>query len=159
MKNHSTMFLTGLFSGILIIGLFLVFVFPRMLFTVSESNYDFDKTVEAITEAALINKWSMPHQYDLQQTMAKNGFEVKPVKVFSVCKPDVAVRILGSDSDRQFSVLMPCRISVYQKADGKTYVSRMNAGLFARLLGGKASTAMLEAGEGVEILLKNIIKN
>ncbi len=153
------MFLTGLFSGIIIIGLFLAVVLPRMLFTVNESKYDFDKTVEIITEQAQANKWNMPHQYDLQQTMAKHGFEVSPVRVFSLCKPDIAVRILGSDSDRHLSVLMPCRISVYQKADGKTYISRMNAGLFARLIGGKASGAMHDAGEGVEAFLKTLIKN
>lgn len=153
------MFLAGIFSGLILIGLFMSIVLPRMLFTVSESKYGFDQTVELITEAAQANKWNMPHQYDLQQTMAKNGFEVDSVKVFSVCKPDIAVRILGSDSDRHLSVLMPCRISVYQKKDGKIYISRMNAGLFARLIGGKASGAMHDAGEGVEQILKSILKN
>ncbi|MBL7966888.1 MAG: DUF302 domain-containing protein [Prolixibacteraceae bacterium] len=159
MKNHITMFLAGIFSGLIIIGLFMAVVLPRMLFTVSESKYDFDKTVEMITEQAQASKWNMPHQYDLQQTMAKHNFEVQPVKVFSLCKPDIAIRILGSDPDRHLSVMMPCRISVYQKADGKTYISRMNAGLFARLIGGKASGAMQDAGEGIEVLLKSLVKN
>lgn len=152
------MFFIGLFSGFVIIGLFLTFVFPKMLFSVSESKYDFNQTAEILTESVKENKWSMPHQYDLQETMAKNGFEVKPVKIFSICKPNIAVRILGNDNDRHISAMMPCRISIYEKADGKTYISRMNAGLFAKLLGGKSSAVMGDAGEGSESILKAIVK-
>lgn len=152
------MFFIGLFSGFVIIGLFLTFVFPKMLFSVSESKYDFNQTAEILTESVKENKWSMPHQYDLQETMAKNGFEVKPVKIFSICKPNIAVRILGNDNDRHISAMMPCRISIYEKADGKTYISRMNAGLFAKLLGGKSSAVMGDAGEGSETILKAVIK-
>lgn len=153
------MFLAGLFSGMIIIGLFLTIVLPKLMFSVTESKYDFDQTAEILTESVKSNNWSMPYQYDLQQTMAKHGFEVKPVRVFSICKPDIAVRILSSDADRHFSAMMPCRIAIYQKADGKTYISRMNAGLFAKLIGGKSSAVMATAGEGSEHILKAVVKN
>lgn len=152
------MFLAGLFSGFVILGLFLTYIFPRLMFTVSESNYDFNRTVDELTESTKINNWKMPNQYDLQQIMANNGFEVKPVMVFSICKPDIAVRILDSDKDRHISAMMPCRVAVYEKADGKTYISRINPGLFARLLGGKAGAVMGDAGEGSEKVLKAIVK-
>lgn len=152
------MFLAGLFSGVVILGLFLTFVFPKLMVTVNESKYDFDKTIEALTESVKDNNWKMPHQYDMQQIMANNGFEVKPVKVFSLCKPDIAVRILGGENDRHISAMMPCRIAVYQKADGKTYISRINPSLFARLLGGNAGAVLGEAGEGSEKVLKVVIK-
>lgn len=153
------MFLIGLFSGIIILGLFLAFVFPKMMFSVNESKYDFDRTVEILTESTKSNNWKMPYQYDLQQIMANNGFEVEPVKVFSICKPDIAVRILSKDNDRHISSMMPCRVAVYQKADGKTYISRINPGLFARLLGGKAGAVMGDAGEGSENVLKAVVKS
>ncbi|MBV5313947.1 MAG: DUF302 domain-containing protein [Prolixibacteraceae bacterium] len=152
------MFLAGLFSGFVLIGLFLVFVFPRLMFSVNESKYDFNETVEKLTESTKSNNWKMPHEYDLQQIMTNNGFTVRPVKVFSICKPDIAVRILGNDKHRQISALMPCRVAVYEKADGKTYVSRMNAELFARLLGGEATAIMSDAGEGSENILKALVK-
>lgn len=153
------MFFFGLFSGIVIIGLFLTFVFPRMLFSVNESRYDFDQTAEIFTESVKNQNWNMPHQYDLQEIMAKNEFQVKPVKVFSICKPDIAVRILENDNDRHISAMMPCRIAIYKKADGKTYISRMNARLFAKLLGGKANAVMGDAGDGSENILKAVIKS
>ena len=152
------MFLAGLFSGVVILGLFLTFVFPKMMFSVNESRYDFEKTTEILTESVKENNWRMPHQYDLQQIMASNGFEVKPVKVFSICKPDIASRILKVDKDRHVAAMMPCRIAVYEKSDGKTYVSRINAKLFAGLLGGKAGVVMGDAGIGSETILKSVIK-
>lgn len=152
------MFLAGLFSGIVILGLFLVYVFPRLMFSVSESKYDFEKTLEVLTESVKDNNWKMPHQYDLQQIMANNGFTVKPVRVFSICKPDIAVQILQKDNDRPVAAMMPCRIAVYEKGDGKTYVSRINPVLFARLLGGSAGAVMGDAGEGSEKVLKAVVK-
>ena len=64
------MFLAGLFSGFVILGLFLTFVFPRLMFTISESKYVFNRTVEEITESTKSNNWKIPNQYDLQQIMA-----------------------------------------------------------------------------------------
>jgi len=152
------MFLAGLLSGFILIGVFLIYVFPRIMFSVNESKYDFARTVEALTESTKNNEWKMPHEYDLQQIMTNNGFTVRPVKVFSVCKPDIAVRILGNDKHKVVSAMMPCRIAVYEKADGKAYISRINPVLFARLLGGKAGAIMGDAGEGSEQILKTVIK-
>ncbi len=157
-KKYTLSFLTGLFVGMLLFGIALTFVAPKILFLVDESNYDFATTTEMITESVKNNNWSMPHQYDLQLTMEKHGFSVQPVTVFSICKPDIAVRILNNDNDRHISSMMPCRVAIYEKADGKTYVSRMNAGLLSKLLGGNAKAIMGDAGQGSEDILNSIIK-
>lgn len=152
------MFLAGFFSGFILVGAILMYIFRRIMFSVNESKFDFVRTVEALTESTKNNDWKMPHEYDLQQIMTNNGFTVRPVKVFSICKPDIAVRILGNDKHRAVSAMMPCRIAIYEKADGKAYISRINPVLFARLLGGKAGAIMGEAGEGSERILKSVIK-
>jgi uncharacterized protein (DUF302 family) len=152
------MFFAGLFSGFIILGLFLTFVFPGLMFSVNQSKFDFDRTIEVVTQATKDNNWKMPGQYDLQQIMANNGFTVKPVTVFSICKPDIAIRILGEDKHQHISAMMPCRVAIYEKADGKTYISRINPGLFAKLLGGKAGAIMGDAGKGSEQILKAVIK-
>jgi uncharacterized protein (DUF302 family) len=150
--------LIALFAGI-ILGVSGTYIFvSKLMFSVNESKFDFVKTIEVLKASVDHHKWSIPYQYDLQQTMTKNGFEVLPVNVFSICKPDVAVKILSSDQDRHISSMMPCRISVYQKTNGKTYVSRMNAGFLSKLLGGKAKAIMGEAGNRSEDILKAIIK-
>ena len=40
------------------------------------------------------------------------------------------------------SVMMPCSIGVYEKSDGKTYISTMNAGLLGRMFGGVVAEVM-----------------
>jgi uncharacterized protein (DUF302 family) len=86
--------------------------------------------------------------------MAKHGFTVKPVKVFSICKPDIAIRILGSDTDRHIAAMMPCRVAIFEKSNGKTYVARMNAGLLSKLLGSNVKAVMGEAGQDSEKIIE-----
>ena len=48
---------------------------------------------------------------------------------------------------------MPCRISAYEKADGKTYISLMNADLLAGLIGGKVEEVMTQAYSEIEKII------
>jgi uncharacterized protein (DUF302 family) len=148
------MFLTGLITGIVLTILLIVLAAPKMMFHVTESNYDFEQTAAMIEQSTKDNQWSMPHQYDLQMTMAKHGFTVKPVKVFSICKPDIAIRILGNDTDRHIAAMMPCRVAIFEKSNGKTYVARMNAGLLSKLLGSNVKAVMGEAGQDSEKIIE-----
>lgn len=153
-----TMFLAGLALGIVLTLVIIVFLLPKQMFVVYESKFEFNKTVEMITESAKENQWSMPHQYDLQATMKKHGFTVNPVKVFSLCKPEHAYQILSSEDERVVSALMPCRVAVYEKG-GKTYVSMLNSGLFSKFMGNKVKTVMGAASaENIQILAP-VVKN
>lgn len=158
MKKGITIFLTGLIAGIIITVLAIIVVLPKQMFVVQESKLSFNETVEAITESAKEQKWSIPHQYDLQATMKKHGFDVKPVKVFSLCKPEHAYEILNSNEERLASALMPCRIAVYEK-DGKTFVSMLNSGLFSKFMGTKIKEVMGAAATENKLILAPVIKN
>ncbi|WP_299576166.1 DUF302 domain-containing protein [uncultured Sunxiuqinia sp.] len=157
MQQKTMVFITGLVTGILLSFLVIFLTVPKMLFTESESNYNFTETIERIEQSVQENNWSIPHQYNLQATLSKHGFEVKPVRVFSICKPDLAARLLTGDADRQLSAMMPCRIAIFEKSDGKTYITRINAGLLSKLLGAHAKAVMGEAGEGSEEILAPLI--
>ncbi len=152
-----TMFLTGLIAGILLTVIVLIVVMPKQMFVVNESKLGFDETVAAIEKSAKDHNWSMPHLYDLQATMKKHNFDVKPVKVFSLCKPDHAYQILSSDQERVVSALMPCRVAVYER-NGKTYVSMLNSGLFSRFMGNKVKTVMGAASEENKQILSPVIR-
>lgn len=152
------MFLTGLITGIIVTVVVIVIMMPKQMFVVNESKLGFEETVAAIELSAKEHKWSMPHQYDLQATMKKHGFNVKPVKVFSLCKPEHAYKILNSDDERLVSALMPCRVAVYEKG-GKTYVSMLNSGLFSKFMGKKVKMVMGTASEENAQILSSIIKN
>ena len=152
-----TMFLTGLIAGILLTVIVLIVVMPKQMFVVNESKLGFDETVAAIEKSAKDHNWSMPHLYDLQATMKKHNFDVKPVKVFSLCKPDHAYQILSSDQERVVSALMPCRVAVYER-NGKTYVSMLNSGLFSKFMGNKVKTVMGAASEENKQILSPVIR-
>ncbi len=153
------MFIIGLISGVLLAMLVAFIIIPKVLFIENESQYDFKQTATRITSEISANGWAMPHQYDLQMTMKKHGFEVRPVTVFSICHPGLAHQILERNKERIVASMMPCRIAIYQKADGKTYVSRMNTGLMSKLMEGKIREVMTTAGKGSERILNPIIKD
>ena len=93
-----------------------------------QSRFGFDKTVEMLIADAEKREWKVPAVHDLQQSLAKSGKTVKPVKVIEICKPEYSGQMLELNDERIISVMMPCRISVYEKEDGLTYVSLINAG-------------------------------
>ena len=77
------------------------------------SPWDFEKTVQLLTDAAVKRNWNIPATHDLQMSLAKAGKAVNPVKVLEVCKPEYSGKILEKNDERIVSVMMPCRISIY----------------------------------------------
>jgi uncharacterized protein (DUF302 family) len=152
------MFFAGFITGIIVFIFIMILLVPKIMFLINESKLDFDETVKKVVEQTAENKWSMPYQYDLQATMKKNGYDVLPVTVFSICQPQHASKILSSNEERFVSALMPCRIAIYKKEDGKTYVSRLNAGLISKLLSKKVRKIMGDVAVESEIILEPVIK-
>lgn len=90
------------------------------------SPFNVPDTVEKLIQAAAKKDWQNPAVHNLQQSLAKSGKEVRPVQVVEICKPQYSGRMLELSDERIVSVMMPCRISVYEKADGKTYVALLD---------------------------------
>lgn len=124
----------------------------------NESKFGFGETVEKLSEKITSAGWKITIIHDLQETMRKNGKTVLPVKVIELCNPEYAYQILGSDVYRNVSPMLPCRVSVYEKADGKTYISRMNAPAFSSMIGGDAEKTILQAYNDTEEILKDFIQ-
>jgi uncharacterized protein (DUF302 family) len=129
------------------------------MFFESRSRYDFEETINQLSELVPENEWKIIQILDLQETMKKNGKEVLPVKVVEMCKPGYAYQLLSDDSQRIYSNMMPCRVSVYEKSDGNTYISRMNSAMFAEQIGGVMQEVMSKAFDDVESMIKEIAKN
>ncbi len=95
------------------------------------SRFDFNNTVEKIVAEAERREWKVPFVHDMQQSLFKSGKAVNPVKVIEICKPEYSGEMLELNDERIISVMMPCRISVYEKEDGKTYIGLINSGNMA----------------------------
>ena len=129
----------------------------EQMFLENESKYNFAQTVEKLTAEIEKKAWKVSAVHDLQETLKKNGTEVLPVKVFALCNPIHSSKILLEDDERIVSSLMPCRVSVYEKSNGKTYISRMNTGVLAKSIGGIAEEVMIASSEDVEAILSSLI--
>jgi uncharacterized protein (DUF302 family) len=122
------------------------------------SKFGFAETIDTLSNIAVLNGWKVTMVHDLQETMKKNSLEVLPVKVMEICNPGLAYQILSKDELRDVSPMLPCRISVYEKSDGKTYISRMNAPAFAGMIGGDAAKTIIQAFNDAEGFIKAVVQ-
>lgn len=120
------------------------------------SKFDFGKTVDLLVAEAGRREWNIPAVHDLQQSLAKSGKTVRPVKVIEICKPKYSGQMLELNDERIISVMMPCRISVYEKEDGKTYVGLINAGDLANGLQATIARVMKEASDETFEIVKSV---
>ena len=127
------------------------------MFIESESRYGFEETVKILTETITAGGWKISVVHDLQESMKKSGKEVSPVKVFELCNPKHSYKILSVDELRIYSSLMPCRLSVYEKSNGKVYISRMNTVMLSKQIGGIVETVMTDATKETEDFLKAVL--
>ncbi len=131
---------------------------PSMMLVEDESKYGFEESVDRFGAAVEEAGWKLPAVHDLQATMQKHGKDVKAVKVFELCHPDHAGKILEKDDERVVTSMMPCRVAIYEKSDGRVYVSRMNSSLMASTMGKLINDVMSEAAAENEKMLATILK-
>lgn len=154
-KNMKKLYLT-------IVLLILTFSFANAqdkneMFMESASKFGFDETVSKLSEVAGTKGWKVLITHNLQESLKKNGYEVLPVSVMEICNPKHSARLLELDNERIYSNMMPCRISVYEKSDAKTYVSRMNSGMLAGQIGGIVEEVMTAATDDMEEMIKSVL--
>lgn len=123
-----------------------------------ESLFGINETVEILITAATDRDWSNPATHDLQQSLAKAGKSVRPVKVVEICKPEFSGAMLEKSDERIVSVMMPCRISVYEKADGKVYVATLNGRMFASGMPESIQSIMVEASDEMEEIVRAVAR-
>lgn len=122
------------------------------------SPVDFETTFDRLTTEIERRTWKISHVYDLQQTMENFGKNVLPIRVISLCHPSHSIRILEKDSERIISTMMPCRISVYMKHNGSTYISRMNSVVIASSFGGIIEEVMTDSATEIEEIIAQVLK-
>jgi len=120
------------------------------------SRFGFAETITKLQARFKASGWKVITIHDLQASMKKQGHKVLPVKVLVVCHPRVALKVLRDDAMRLAAAMMPCRVAVYTKKDGKTYISRADIGALAPK-GSPLAQPMAAAVEGIEKILRGLI--
>jgi uncharacterized protein (DUF302 family) len=121
------------------------------------SKFEFEKTVTLLVAEAERREWKVPALHDLQQSLAKSGKTVKPVKVIEICKPAYSGKMLERNHERIVSVMMPCRISVYEKDDGMAYIALINAASLAAGLPENIAAVMQAASDETFDIVKTVV--
>ncbi|MFZ4398429.1 MAG: DUF302 domain-containing protein [Bacteroidales bacterium] len=122
------------------------------------SPYDVATTVEKLIEVATKKEWQNPAVHNLQQSLAKAGKEVRAVQVIEICKPEYSGKMLEKSDERIVSVLMPCRISVYEKEDGNTYIALLNTSAMSAGMPDTIAEPMQAASDETFEIVNAVIK-
>lgn len=135
-------FVYGAVFGIAVGLTGMALVMPKLMLKEQVSPFGYEETITKIQNNVTDGGWKVSALMRLDKSLAKEGKDVLPVASFKICQPDHAEQVLLDDDARFLAVMMPCSIAVYEKADGKTYISTMNSALMGRMFGGTAQKVM-----------------
>ncbi|UCG27669.1 MAG: DUF302 domain-containing protein [Bacteroidales bacterium] len=158
MKNYWIGVIIGIISGALVMGILLYRVSPGLMLKEKECRYAFDESVAQLESSVLEHSWTIPKIHDLQQSLSAFGYDVRRVKIMEICNPEYASKILQGNEERVVSSMMPCRIAVYEKEDGKVYTSFMTPSLMAGAIGGTVREVMVMAQKDLKEMIGVITK-
>src|SRR5665647_3382580 len=90
------------------------------MYYVVDSNKSFDQAATDLEAAVKRHEFGVLHIHDLGNTLRSKGIAfAENCKVFEVCNPGQAAKVLGTDM--RLNMALPCRISVYTEK-GKTMI-------------------------------------
>lgn len=104
-----------------------------------ESPLGFDETLVKLEENAKYLGWKVPKKWKInfQNNLKKvTGVDIGKNQVLKMCEPEAAAKMLIHDEYKLLTTMMPCTISVYEKSNGKTYISIMNMEMLGMIYGG-----------------------
>ena len=104
-----------------------------------ESPLGFDETLLKLEENAKAAGWKVPSkwQVNFQKYLLKvTGTDIGKNQVLKMCEPEAAAKMLVHDEYKRLTTMMPCTLAVYEKSDGKTYISLMNMEMLGMIYGG-----------------------
>jgi len=134
----------GFFAGIVVVILLVYNFAGSFMFREIPSPFGVEETVARIQQNIQNagNGWSLSGLRNAAKPIEADGGNVLPVLMIEACSTKYSGPILKDDSIRFLSNLMPCKISVYKKSDGKTYIGMMNAKLIGSLFGSMVGEIM-----------------
>lgn len=141
--------IAGLVAGVAITLLLAWNMASSMMFREVPSPFGLEETVARIQQNVQNagNGWALSGLRNPAKAVQVDGGNVLPVLMIEACSTKYSKPILQDDSVRFLSILMPCKISVYKKNDGKVYIGMMNAGLMGKMFGPMVGEVMGHVAE------------
>jgi uncharacterized protein (DUF302 family) len=129
-----------------------------VMFDVRPSKLGYDETVNAVKAGASKRGWKVGDVQDMQAQLHRAGMkDAQRMTVIPTCPPQANERIAKASDGK--APALPCRATVFEGKDGKTYLVRMNTANMAKLMQEAAvAKAMAEVGAEEEALYKDIVQ-
>lgn len=70
----------------------------------------FAETIEAVERSARSHGFDVRHSYDIRAALAAKGFPIRPLVILEIVPS-------ADDLDEAVSLIMPCRIHIYEEGD------------------------------------------
>jgi uncharacterized protein (DUF302 family) len=136
-------------AGIAFTALLAWQMMPSLMFTEHVSPFGMEETIARIQENIQNtgNGWTLAGLRNPGRAVQADGGNVLPVMMVEACSTKYSKPILNDDTVRFLSILMPCKVSVYKKNDGKIYIATMNAGLMGKMFGPLVSKVMADVAK------------
>lgn len=147
------------FAGVILLALVGWQMMPMMMFNEVVSPYGLEETVARIqynvenNPKLKANGWSLSGLRNPAKAVQTDGGNTLPVLMIEVCSTKYSKPVLSDDDVRFLSILMPCKISVYKKQDGKIYIGTMNAGLMGMMFGPMVGEVMGHVADDQKLFL------
>lgn len=111
------------------------------MYHIVETNKTFTQAATDLEVAVLRHNFGVLHVHDLGATLRGKGIAfVEECKVFEVCNPGQAAKVLATDM--RLNMALPCRISVYTEK-GKTKIGLIKPGPMLSALSQDAGLAQI----------------
>jgi uncharacterized protein (DUF302 family) len=141
--------LGGLVAGIVLTAALAWNMAGGLMFNEHVSPFGMEETVARIQHNIQDTGkgWALSGLRNPANAIKNDGGNVLPVMMIEACSTKYSGPILKDDSVRFLSILMPCKITVYKKNDGKVYIGNMNAGLMGKMFGPLVGDIMGQVAE------------
>lgn len=127
----------------------------RMFVLEVKSPYDFEKTVETLSERIQAKQgWKLVSIIDQQKAITDGGAENPgKVSIIELCNSQFSSKMLATDERKRMAVNMPVRISVYEKSTGEVYLGLSNGYLMSKIYGGETEKIIELVSRDMEDIL------
>jgi len=153
--------ITGIVIGFVIgAGVFL-FAMRKFMLVRYEIPGSFDSVQKALKEAVpSFDGWGFPiPAWEFYKSQNSKGLTYKNIRnmvMHFVCKPKHANEVLSVDET--MGGIMPCTWALYEAADGKVYIAKMNIALMSKMYTGTIARVMKDVAQTEEAMLEKIKK-
>jgi uncharacterized protein (DUF302 family) len=148
----------GFITGIIFSGIVISISSGEMMVKEMKSPYDFDKTVEVMTNRINEAKgWHVTEIIDQNKEVIENGgFAIGKFKILKYCSGSYSAQMLKDDDRKKIGNMMPKTFAVYEKSDGRVYISTMNGAIMGKLFGGETENIIEKVSLEVEGMMSFI---